>query len=200
MDMKKTGSLIAALRKEQNMTQKELADLLYLSDRTISKWERGAGAPDVSIWKELAEVLDVSVRDLLAGERKRNPKDGGNMKRTKFYVCPHCGNILTASANAQLACCGTPLQPLEAVPENDAHAVKVEVIDGEYYISTQHPMSKEHHISFMALLSGDKLYINRLYPEGDAAVRFPRIGMGTLYYYCTEHGLFRKYIRREKRA
>lgn len=200
MDIKKTGSLIAALRKEQNMTQKELAELLYLSDRTISKWERGAGAPDVSLWNDLAEVLGVSVRDLLAGERTINPKDGGNMKRTKFYVCPHCGNILTASSAAQLTCCGTPLEPLEAKPEDDVHTISVETIDGEYYVSMQHAMTKEHHIAFMAYLTGDKLYLNRLYPEGDAASRFPRIGMGTLYVYCTDDGLYRKYIRRERRA
>lgn len=137
MDIKNTGRLIAALRKEQHMTQKELAELLYLSDRTISKWERGAG---------------------------------------------------------------TPLEPLEAKPEDDTHAISVETIDGEYYVSVQHVMTKEHHIAFMAYLTGDKLYLNRLYPEGDAASRFLRIGMGTLYVYCTDDGLYRKYIRRERKA
>ncbi|HIV68953.1 MAG TPA: helix-turn-helix domain-containing protein [Candidatus Butyricicoccus stercorigallinarum] len=198
MDVRKTGSLIAALRREQNMTQKELAQLLCLSDRTVSKWERGAGAPDVSLWSDLSEILGISVRDLLAGERTINPKDGGNMKRTKFYVCPHCGNILTASSAAQLTCCGAPLSPLEAKPEDSAHTISVETMDGEYYVSMQHEMSKAHYISFFACLTGDKLYLNRLYPEGDAAARFPRIGMGTLYAYCTDGGLYRKYIRRAR--
>lgn len=198
MDVRKTGSLIAALRREQNMTQKELAELLCLSDRTVSKWERGAGAPDVSLWSDLSEILGISVRDLLAGERTINPKDGGNMKRTKFYVCPHCGNILTASSAAQLTCCGAPLSPLEAKPEDSAHTISVETMDGEYYVSMQHEMSKAHYISFFACLTGDKLYLNRLYPEGDAAARFPRIGMGTLYAYCTDGGLYRKYIRRAR--
>ena len=198
MDVRKTGSLIAALRREQNMTQKELAELLCLSDRTVSKWERGAGAPDVSLWSDLSEILGISVRDLLAGERTINPKDGGNMKRTKFYVCPHCGNILTASSAAQLTCCGEPLSPLEAKPEDSAHTISVETMDGEYYVSMQHEMSKAHYISFFACLTGDKLYLNRLYPEGDAAARFPRIGMGTLYAYCTDGGLYRKYIRRAR--
>ena len=72
------------------------------------------------------------------------------------------GILPTASASAQLACCGTPLEPLEAKPEDDTHAISVETIDGEYYVSVQHVMTKEHHIAFMAYLTGDKLYLNRL--------------------------------------
>ena len=200
MDAKKTGSLIALLRREQCMTQKELADILYISDRTVSKWERGAGLPDVSLWNDLAEVLGVAVRELLTGERSINQKDGGNMKRSKFYVCPGCGNILTSTGPAQLTCCGKPMRPLEAKPEDDAHQIAVDTVDGEYYVHMQHDMTKQHHIAFMAYLTGDKLYMNRLYAEGDAAARFPKIGMGTLYVCCTEDGLYRKYIRREKRA
>lgn len=69
MDREKTGVLIAAARKEKNMTQKELAAALHVSDRAVSKWERGAGFPDISLLEPLAAALDLNVLDLLRGER-----------------------------------------------------------------------------------------------------------------------------------
>lgn len=69
MDRTKTGALIAAARKEQNMTQKELAEALHVSDRAVSKWERGAGFPDISLLEPLADALGLGVLDLLRGER-----------------------------------------------------------------------------------------------------------------------------------
>ena len=69
MDMKKTGGLIAGARREKGLTQRELAERLHISDRTVSKWERGAGFPDVSILERLAAALDLKVLDLLRGER-----------------------------------------------------------------------------------------------------------------------------------
>ena len=69
MDNKKTGALIAARRQELSMTQKELAEKLNISDRTISKWERGVGFPDVSLLEPLADALGLSVLELIHGER-----------------------------------------------------------------------------------------------------------------------------------
>ena len=69
MDMKRTGELIAAARREKGLTQRELAERLHVSDRTVSKWERGAGFPDVSILERLAAALELNVLDLLRGER-----------------------------------------------------------------------------------------------------------------------------------
>lgn len=69
MDRVKTGALIAQTRKERDLTQKELAVRLHVSDRAVSKWERGAGFPDVSLLEPLAEALDLTVLDLLRGER-----------------------------------------------------------------------------------------------------------------------------------
>ena len=69
MDNQKTGRLIAARRQELGLTQRELADRLNISDRTVSKWERGAGFPDVSLLEPLADVLELSVLELIRGER-----------------------------------------------------------------------------------------------------------------------------------
>ena len=69
MDNKKTGVLIAARRQELGLTQKQLAERLNVSDRAVSKWERGAGFPDVSLLEPLADALDLSVLELIHGKR-----------------------------------------------------------------------------------------------------------------------------------
>lgn len=69
MDQIKIGKFIAALRKEQNMTQRELADLLGITDRAVSKWENGRGLPELSLLKPLCDILSVSINELLSGER-----------------------------------------------------------------------------------------------------------------------------------
>lgn len=69
MDQIGTGKFIAALRREKNMTQRELADALGISDKTISKWETGHGLPEVGLMLPLCEILDISVNELLSGQR-----------------------------------------------------------------------------------------------------------------------------------
>lgn len=195
MDCKKTGSLIAKVRKEKNMTQVELARKLNISDKAVSKWERGLGCPDVTLLNELAEVLGINVKDILSGELITNDVDGGNMKRTKFYVCQDCGNVITSSSEVSLSCCGKNIKELIPRKEKDEeHELIVETIDNEFYIHMDHDMTKEHYISFIAYVTSDKLYINKLYPEQNAEVRFRKCGHGILYAYCNQHGLLRKLI------
>ena len=74
MDYEKTGKLIQEIRKEKELTQMSLADKLGVTDRAVSKWERGKSFPDVSMLRPLAEVLDVSVSELLDGERRSQDK------------------------------------------------------------------------------------------------------------------------------
>ena len=69
MDKEKLGKFVAALRREQNLTQKELAEKLYITDKAISKWERGQSFPDISMLEPMAEILGVTVLELLRGER-----------------------------------------------------------------------------------------------------------------------------------
>lgn len=76
MDTVKTGELIAAARKEKGMTQRQLAQLLHVSDRAVSKWERGAGFPDVSLLEPLSDALGLTVTALLRGEETRSVDDG----------------------------------------------------------------------------------------------------------------------------
>ena len=75
MDNITTGSFIKQLRKEKDMTQKQLADLLHITDRAVSKWERGVCAPDISLLEPLAEILEVSIVELIRGERAERPEE-----------------------------------------------------------------------------------------------------------------------------
>lgn len=190
MNQEKTGQLIRRLRIERGLTQLELANQLMITDKTVSKWERGLGLPDVSLLPGLAQALGVRLEQLLEGDMNENDRQGGNMKRTKFYVCPHCGNVLTASAEAQISCCGKNLPPLEAQKADDTHRLTVELIENEYYLTAAHPQTREHSLAFAALLTGDTVILRRLYPEWDVQTRIPRLGHGQLYFYCPQDGLF----------
>ena len=108
MDPSKTGRLIRQLRTKQGLTQRALAERLFITDKTVSKWETGGGCPDISLLPALSEVLSVSTETLLRGEINEQ-EDNGNMKKTRFYVCPTCGGILTASAEADTEAARTPI-------------------------------------------------------------------------------------------
>ena len=190
MDNVKIGNLINKLRKEKGMTQLQLAERLHISDKTVSKWERGQGCPDVSLLTDLSRVFGVDLEKLLSGQLDTNEETGGNMKKLNFYVCPECGNVITAMTDAGISCCGKKLQPLEAVKAQEGEKLSVENIENDYYISSDHPMLKEHYISFVALLTGDTLTLKKQYPEWDLQVRIPGRAHGKLLWYCTEHGLF----------
>lgn len=194
MDNEKIGRLILSLRKEKNLTQKQLAGLMNISDKAVSKWERGLGCPDVCLLLGLSNILGVNLEKLLSGELDANELIGGNMKKTKFYVCDSCGNLLTSAGGAALSCCGKKLQPLEAKKAEEGERLSVEIIDNEYFVSSDHEMSKEHYISFVALLTGDSLFLKKQYPEWDLQVSIPRIGHGFLLWHCTSHGLFYQLI------
>ena len=76
------GGFVRTLRKEKQMTQLELAKILNLSDKTISKWEQGKAFPDIAVWEALAEALDVTVAELFAGEKL--PKEEGKVSAAVF--------------------------------------------------------------------------------------------------------------------
>ncbi|MBN2898246.1 MAG: helix-turn-helix domain-containing protein [Clostridia bacterium] len=192
MDCKKVGKLILDLRKENKMTQKMLAEALHLSDKTISKWERGLGCPDVSLLGQLSSVFKVDIEKILLGDLEPSTPEVGNMKKTSFYVCKSCGNILLSSSAMTPSCCGRKLSPLEAQSAEENHGVRVEEIENDYFLSFDHPMSKGHYISFVSYVTPSSVLLMKLYPEQSPSLRFPRIFGGKLYYYCTEHGLFLK--------
>ena len=192
MDQIKTGGLIRALRTQKGLTQKALAEAIGVGDKAVSKWERGLGCPDVSLLPEISRVLGVGLETLLSGSLDANDQERGNMKKLNFYVCPDCDNLITAAAEADLSCCGRTLLPLE--PQKPKEPLSVEKIDDSWFVSSPHPMTKDHYVSFVALLTGDTLFLRRLYPEWDLQTRIPAFGHGVLLWHCTRHGLFRQII------
>ena len=192
MDCGKVGALIQRLRRENGMTQKALADALHISDRTVSKWERGAGCPDVSLLGGLSAVLKVDMEKILKGDLEQNAVDGGHMKKIKFYVCPDCGNILFCTGENEISCCGRKLAPLARQEEDSGHSIQVEEIEDDFYVTLQHEMSKQHYITFIAYASYDRVLFIKLYPEQAAQARFPKMHGGVLYACCNKHGLIIK--------
>ena len=187
-----TGATIKQLRENRSMTQAELAECLGVSDKTISKWETGKGMPDISLLQPLAGALGISVIELMNGQQVVNRNVSANMLRTKFYVCPLCGNVLHATGEAVVSCCGIILPSLEAETPDESHAITVEKVEDEHFVTVHHDMSKQHYISFVAHVNSDRLQMVKLYPEGNAETRLSLRGRGYLYFYCNHHGLFRQ--------
>lgn len=190
MDKYITGAAIRRLREGKRLTQQQLADRLFVSAKTVSKWETGQGLPDISLLEPLARALDISVIELFSGDQVRNGNRAANMARGRFYVCPVCGNVVYAAGEAVISCCGITLPPLIAEPPEEGHAMTVAVVEDEYCVTIDHPMTKSHYISFLAAVSDQGVQLFKLYPEGPAQARFKINRVRTLYGYCNHHGLF----------
>ena len=187
-----TGAAIRQLRENQKLTQAELAEKLGVSSKTVSKWETGKGLPDISLLQPLAQALGISVIELMNGEPIANNNISANLLRGKFYVCPICGNAIHAMGSAVVSCCGITLPALEAEESDDDHAITVESVEDEHFITVHHPMTKQHFISFVAFVTCDRVQMVKFYPEGNAETRLQLRGMGQIYYYCNRHGLFKR--------
>ena len=144
-----TGAAIRALREKKRLTQHQLAEKLCVSDKAISKWETGKGFPDISLIEPLTNILQVSLPELLSGEQIINTNRSANILKSNLYVCPICGNIFHSTGPAMISCCGVTLPALEAEQADEEHEIKCEKIEDEFFISIQHPMTKEHYISFV---------------------------------------------------
>lgn len=191
MDTYITGQTIKRLREAKGLTQIQLAERIGVSGKAVSKWETLKGLPDISLIESLAKALGVSVIELMSGDTIINKNVSGNMLRTKFYVCPVCGNIMHTVGDAVISCCGITLPPLEAEEPDEDHKVNVEYIEDEYYITVNHDMTRQHFISFAACITSDRVQLVKLYPEGNAETRFQRRGRGLIYIYCNKHGLMK---------
>ena len=185
-----TGTIIRELREKNRLTQAELAEKLFVSDKTVSKWENGKGYPDISLLEPIAKVFGISVSELVSGKAVSNVNVSANMMRSKFYVCPVCGNVLHSMGEAAISCHGVMLTPAQAESADERHGLSIEYVEDEYYVRIDHPMTKQHYISFLAALSPDKLQLIKLYPEGNAEGRFKVNGVKRIYFYCNRDGLF----------
>lgn len=189
-----TSATIKQLREKRAMTQAELAEKIGVCSKTISKWETAKGLPDISLLQPLAQALGISVIELMNGQHITNQNLSANMLRSRFYVCPICGNVIHTTGNAVVSCCGITLPALEAEEVDECHMLTIENVEDEQFVTVDHPMTKQHYISFIASVTSDRLQMVKLYPEGNPETRLQLRGRGYLYFYCNHHGLFRKKI------
>ena len=194
MDTYITGTAIKTIREAKGLTQAELAERIGVTGKAVSKWETGKGLPDISLLQPLATALDTSVIELMNGAQIVNQNRSANMLRTKFYVCPVCGNIVHVVGDTLISCCGIMLPALEAESFDEFHEITIEKVEDEHFISIRHDMTKNHFISFLAFVSSDRIQFVKLYPEGNAQTRLQLRGRGFLYAFCNQHGLMKQKI------
>ena len=194
MDTYITGQTIKNLREKKGLTQAELADKIGVSSKAVSKWETAKGLPDITLIETIANALSVSAMELMTGNAVVNQNISSNILRSKFYVCPLCGNIIRTVGDAVISCCGITLPPLEADNLDNEHDITIEKVENEYFITIHHDMTKEHFISFVAHLTSDRVQFVKFYPEGNAETRLSLRGGGWLYFYCNRHGLMKKKV------
>lgn len=187
-----TADTIRRLRERRGLTQRTLAERIGVTDKAVSKWESGRGLPDISLVESLATTLGTSVAELLTGDVRENANRAGNVLRAKFYVCPICGNVVTALGEGAFSCCGSQLLPQDAEEPDAAHAFTVERVEDEWLVSLDHPMTKSHYVSFVAYVTMSSVELRKLYPEQETQARFRAGQSGYLYLYCNRHGLFRQ--------
>ena len=192
MDNYITGTTIRRLREEKGITQAKLAESIGVSCKAVSKWETAKGLPDITLIEPLASTLGVSVMELMSGDTVINKNVSSNMLRLKFYACPVCGNIIRATGESVVSCCGITLPALEAEEADDEHTITLEKVEDEWFVTVNHEMKKTHFISFIAHVTTDRVIFQKLYPEGNAEARFSLRGRGYLYIYCNRHGLMKK--------
>ena len=185
-----TGAIIKSLREKHHLTQSELAEKICVSDKAVSKWETGKGYPDISLLEPIASIFGISVTELLSGNAVNNVNVSANMLRSKFYVCPVCGNAFHSMGEAVIQCHGIQLMPCQAEETDENHMIFVERVEDEYFVRMEHEMTKNHHISFVAALSSDRIQMVKLYPEGNAEARFKISGVKQIVFYCNRDGLF----------
>lgn len=195
MDVYVTGSTIKRLREARGLTQAKLAEKIDVSGKAVSKWETAKGLPDISLIEPLAAALGVSVLELISGDTVVNQNRSANMLRARLYVCPICGNVIQATGEAVVSCCGVSLPALEAEEADEAHRAVLEAVEDETYITVPgHPMTKDHHLSFLAYVTADRFQLVKFYPEGNAECRLRLQRHGMLYLYCNHHGLMRQKV------
>lgn len=194
MDTYVTGITIKTLREKKGLTQTELADILGVSSKAISKWETAKGLPDISLIEPLANALSVSVMELMTGNTVINKNISSNILRSKFYVCLVCNNIIRTVGDAVISCCGITLPPLDAEDTDENHQITIEKVEDEHFVTVNHDMTKEHYISFVAYLTSDRVHLVKFYPEGNAETRLNFRGSGVLYIYCNKHGLMKQKV------
>ena len=176
MNAEKTGNLIRSLRIKKGLTQKELAQMICVTDKAVCKWEKGRGCPNITLISQLSKVLEVDIQSILQGYLDKNKKIGENMNHLKFYKCPTCGNLITSIKSVELSCCGKKLALVSAhTSNNPKYQPVIQEFDGQYSIKFNHPMTKSDYISQVIVVRYDQIMTVNLYAESEAIITIPQV-------------------------
>ena len=176
MNAEKTGNLIRSLRIKKGLTQKELAQMICVTDKAVCKWEKGRGCPNITLISQLSKVLEVDIQSILQGYLDKNKKIGENMNHLKFFKCPTCGNLVTSIKSVELSCCGNKLSPVSAQTRSDPeYQPVIQEFDGQYSIKFNHPMTKSNYISQVIVVRYDQIMTVNLYAESEAIITIPQV-------------------------
>lgn len=166
------------------MTQKELAEKLHTTAKTISNWERNKNAIPSGMISTIAKELDIDREFLLNISIKPD--------RIYFFYCPVCKSVVWSYTNSSHVCCGKHLKPLIPAPETSNHYMYTETNSetGFIKISTYHPQTPDHRIEFVAYVSENDVHIFACLGNKPLDFLIPHSPGGKIYFFCSKHGLF----------
>lgn len=176
--MEKERNAIRLARIEKGLTQKRLAEMINVSDKAVSKWERGLGLPDVQTLPRLSRMLGISISSIIGDEEEKK------MKKTCFYYCPTCHSVASGQGEMEISCCGRRLPALKEEKAEEWEKLMTEDVEDEIHVTSPHPQTKEDHVVFIAFANGERIEIVRTYPEWDVSVRFKK-RRGKLFFLRT---------------
>ncbi len=107
------------------------------------------GCPDITLIVELSDILGVDINHMLKGTVETNQLIGGNLKNSSYHVCTLCGNLTISTGDTQVSCCSRKIEKLEAKKATDEQKLNVEIDGYEFYITSNHPSTKDNYISFI---------------------------------------------------
>ncbi|HHZ05332.1 MAG TPA: helix-turn-helix transcriptional regulator [Clostridiales bacterium] len=189
MNYEKISTTLKFLRLQKDMTQKQLAEKLNLTEQAISKWERSLSLPDISICPILAEIFGVDLAVILTGHLEENQEVKNNMKNLNYYICPFCGNVVVSLSEVNISCCGRPIQISVIEKATAEDKMIVEIVEDEYFITSNHPQTKDDYISFTSFATGEKIEVIKHFPEWNLEMRIPKNQHGKVIWYSKSKGL-----------
>lgn len=160
--------MILEMRTQKGLTQKDLAEMIHVSDKAVCKWETGHGCPDITILSELSRALGIDIPSILSGELPSKKYCGGNLRNLTFFRCACCGNLIASTSTVELNCCGKRLSGIKLREKGvQFRNLKSSVLetDGEFYVTMDHAMEKTDFIAAVFAVYYDRIITVPLYPE-----------------------------------
>lgn len=188
MNAKETGRKIFELRKSLKYTQEEFGNSLGVNYRTVSKWERGDGLPDIGVLELISKLYGLDMAYLLSEEKVFN-KCASAVKRLKVFVCEECDNVVVSLNDADIICHGKHMKKLKFIESEDIEIIRT---NNELFVKLNGNMSKDDYVSFVLFILNDTYLLKKLYPEGGSEIVFPYLGKGNIVWYRVTKGAFVK--------